>query len=115
MVEEQLLEALLAFRREREWESFHSPRNLAISLSLEAAELLENFQWAREEDDVEEAVQERNDRISEEVADLAIYLTYLCHDLGIDLDRAIREKLAVNAARYPLEKSRGRSTKHGDL
>jgi len=115
MVKGELLDQLLAFRKEREWEPFHSPRNLAISISLEAAELLEHFQWARGGDEVQKAVQERADEISEEIADLAIYLTYLCHDLEIDLDRAVREKLAVNTARYPLERSRGRAAKHTDL
>lgn len=115
MLPDELLQSLLAFRRDRDWEAFHTPRNLAISISLESAELLEHFQWIVGEGDGLDAASERADQIAEEVADLAIYLSYLCHDLGIDLDRAVRMKLETNAERYPVDRARGRATKHSDL
>ncbi len=115
MVSDELLQALLAFRRERDWSAFHTPRNLAISISLEAAELLEHFQWLVGDEDGLDTASERADQIAEEVADLAIYLSYLCHDLGIDLDRAVRMKLETNERRYPVDRARGRATKHSEL
>ena len=80
---ENVIQKLVEFRKARDWEQFHNPKNLAISISLEAAELLENFQWK----DLDESIQfskENKKKISEEVADLLIYIFYLCNDLGID-------------------------------
>lgn len=106
MVSEQTREALLAFRRDREWEQFHTPKNLAIGIAVEAAELLEHFQWTGEG-----AIATSSTGIRHELADVAILLTYLAHDLGVDLDQAVREKLEVNGRRYPVDQSRGRATK----
>ncbi|HET8649328.1 MAG TPA: nucleotide pyrophosphohydrolase [Gemmatimonadales bacterium] len=104
--------ALLAFRHERDWEQFHTPKNLAIAISVEAAELLEHFQWTT---DAGAPSQGDENAISEEIADVAILLTYLTHDLGIDLDAAVARKLAINGARYPLEQSRGTAKKYRDI
>ena len=104
------IEALLAFRREREWDQFHTPKNLAIAISVEAAELLEHFQWSADSHD---KPAELSEEVGDEIADVAILLTYLANDLKIDLDSAVRRKLAINGVRYPVETSRGNARKHG--
>lgn len=109
----KILKQLLEFRAERDWQKFHSPRNLAISLSLEAAELLEHFQWR--DLPAQEIRGEKRERIEEEVADIASYLFLLCHDLGIDLSQAMERKMEINRRRYPVEYARGRSTKYDQL
>lgn len=112
MLPADLMEELLGFRSERDWEQFHTPRNLAISLSLEASEVLELFQW---QDPRGEAVQALLPRLREELADVAVYLTYLCHDLGIDLETAVREKMLQNRRKYPVELSKGSAKKYTEL
>lgn len=114
MLSNTLLEALLEFRRERDWEQFHSARNLAASISVEAAELLESFIWASDEQ-VQEIVRSRHAEITEEIADIAILLTYLAHDLSIDINAAVSNKIQVNATKYPVEKARGSNKKYSDL
>lgn len=109
MVSDSTLQALLQFRRERDWEQFHTPRNLAVAIAVEAGELLEQFQWATS--DSAPPGSEATTALRHELADVAILLTYLAHDLGIDLDSAVQEKLARNAARYPIEESRGSAVK----
>ena len=114
MLSKTLLEAILEFRRDRDWEQFHSARNLAAALSVEAAELLESFIWASDEQ-VQQIVQSRHAEIADEIADIAILLTYLAHDLSIDIDVAVRAKIQVNATKYPVEKARGSNKKYSDL
>ena len=111
MLAEALVRDLLAFRQERDWEQFHTPKNLAIAIAVEAGELLEQFQWTLDGD----APSAPADRLAlrHELADVAILLTYLAHDLGVDLDEAVRDKLRVNAERYPVAENRGRVKKHG--
>lgn len=112
MLRDETVAALLSFRRERDWEQFHTPKNLAIAISVEAAELLEHFQWTADSDTASRADQ---DALSEEIADVAILLTYLAHDLKIDLDAAVARKLAINGQRYPVESSRGTARKYRDI
>jgi NTP pyrophosphatase (non-canonical NTP hydrolase) len=114
MISPALMQALLAFRDERDWKQFHSFRTLATSIVLEAAELAEISQWTRDED-LDAVVLERRGRIEHEVADIAILLSYLVHDLGIDLEQAVAAKLEVNAAKYPVGKSRGSIKKYNEL
>ena len=114
MLNAKLVADLLAFRKERDWEQFHSPRNLAAALSVEAAELLEHFIWAADAQ-VDAIVAAKKAAIAAELADVAIYLSYLAHDLGIDIDLAVREKLQANAERYPADRARGSSRKYSDL
>ena len=111
MINDSTLQRLLAFRRERDWEQFHTFKNLAISVSLEAAELLEHAQWTRDAD-MEGVTSSRREEICNEIADIAIYLTYMAHDLGLNMDDCVRKKLALNEAKYPVAKSRGRSDKY---
>jgi NTP pyrophosphatase (non-canonical NTP hydrolase) len=109
-----LIQKIIEFRRERDWEQYHNPKNLAISISLEAAELLENFQWKNLEESIKFA-QENKEKISEEVADLLIYIFYLCNDLGIDFIDAIDKKIEENNKKYPINKSKGKSNKYNEL
>ncbi len=106
MISPGTMRALLEFPRERDWEQFHTPKNLAIAIAVEAGELLEQFQWTRESDRVG-----ATEAIRHEMADVAILMSYLAHDLDVDLDSAVRAKLAVNSARYPAESSRGSARK----
>ena len=114
MLSKTLVEELLKFRSARDWEQFHSARNLAAAISVEAAELLESFIWASDKQ-VPEIVEARRNAISEELADIAILLTYLAHDLSIDIDVAVKEKLKDNATKYPVEKARGSNKKYSEL
>ncbi|NQZ53001.1 MAG: nucleotide pyrophosphohydrolase [Piscirickettsiaceae bacterium] len=114
MIKSELLEKLIAFRRERDWEQFHNPKDLAISLSIEAAELLEWFQWKTNDEIVVQLDSDKRESLEDEVADVAVYLTYLCHDLGIDLNQAIAAKIKKNAIKYPIEKVKGRSDKYNE-
>ncbi|MGE7686758.1 nucleotide pyrophosphohydrolase [Peribacillus simplex] len=108
---EDLKKAVLSFRNERDWGKFHNAKDLAISLNLEAAELLENFQWKSSEEATETKIEE----IKEEVADVMIYLLLLCDRLDINLEDAVHSKLKMNAKKYPVEKSFGRKTKYNEL
>lgn len=105
---------LADFAREREWEQFHSPKNIASALSVEAAELLEIFQWLTEEQS-EEPSREAMERVKEEVADVQLYLIRLCDLLQIDIAAAVDTKLAANARKYPAHKARGSSKKYDEL
>lgn len=109
-----LLDQLLAFRKERDWEQFHTPKNLSAALAVEVAELLECFQWAKDGELSELVVRERT-AIEDEVADIAILFSYLCHDLNIELDAAVRLKLEKNRQKYPVSLARGTATKYDRL
>jgi len=114
MLSPELIEALLEFRRARDWEQFHAVRNLASALSVEAAELLEHFIWSNDQQ-ATQILEEHRAAISSEVADIAILLTYLAHDLSIDLQAVVSDKITVNEQKYPLEKSYGSNKKYTDL
>jgi NTP pyrophosphatase (non-canonical NTP hydrolase) len=114
MISNDLLVALLQFRQKRNWEQFHKPKDLAISLSVEAAELLEIFQWKTNEEVAALIASESKQQIQDEVADVAIMLSYLCHDLNIDLNAAVRSKLKTNEAKYPVQKAYGNSMKYSE-
>jgi NTP pyrophosphatase (non-canonical NTP hydrolase) len=113
---DQLNARLLAFARERDWEQFHSPKNLAMALAGEAGELLEHFQWLTEQQSAELSVQKKR-QVAHELADILNYLVLLAERLDIDLLAAADEKIAINAVRYPADKVRGdarRASEHGD-
>jgi NTP pyrophosphatase (non-canonical NTP hydrolase) len=105
---------LADFARERDWEQFHSPKNIASALSVEAAELLEIFQWLTEEQSKQPS-REAMERVKEEVADVQLYLVRLCDLLNVDLAAAVDAKLAANARKYPAHKARGNSKKYDQL
>ncbi len=114
MLSPKLVNALLEFRSARDWKQFHTARNIASALSVEAAELLEHFVWSSDQE-VSSRVKEHHAAIASEVADIAILLTYLSYDLSIDLESAVSSKIMANGLKYPLEKSRGSNKKYTDL
>jgi len=109
--------AAIRFRDEREWAQFHTPKDLALGLTIEAGELAELFLWkTREESNA--AIRGDLDfrrRLAEELADVQIYLLYLAQAGGFDLADAVRNKLAINAAKYPVDKARGSTAKYTEL
>ena len=114
MINSDLLAELLEFRQNRNWEQFHKPKDLAISLSVEAGELLESFQWKTNDEVAALVTNDSKQRIEEEVADVAIVLSYLCHDLDIDLNSAVRSKLIKNEAKYSVHKAYGNARKYDE-
>ncbi len=108
---EEAAQQALAFRHERDWEQFHNPKDLAISLNLEAAELLETFQWSGA--DLQAAG--NKEHMAEELADVLIYCIYFAESAGIDIPQAISDKLARNAQKYPVDKAKGNSKKYKEL
>ena len=109
-----LQKALREFARDRDWEQFHTPKNLATALSVEAAELLEHFQWLTDEQSrtLDDA---KRTAVGEELADVLLYLLQLADKLDIDLLQAAERKLRLNAEKYPAERARGRSDKYNEL
>lgn len=110
----ELRDALREFAAERDWDQFHSPKNLSIALSIEAAELMEHFQWVKEEDSRQLAPQVLK-KVSEEMADVLLYLLRLADKLDVDIVKAAKDKMQVNREKYPVAKSRGSSKKYSDL
>ena len=111
---EKLRDQLRVFAAERDWDQFHSPRNLASALSVEAAELLENFQWLTDAQS-QQLPPKTLENVRLEVADVLLYLIRLSDKLGIDLIAAANAKIALNATKYPVEKARGSSKKYTEL
>jgi dCTP diphosphatase len=110
----KLRDALRQFAGERDWEQFHSPKNLAAALSVEAAELLEHFQWLTEDESKNLSAESRH-AVSLEAADVLLYLVRLSDKLNIDLIASAQEKMLLNAKKYPIEKARGSSKKYDEL
>ena len=111
---QELRDALRAFAAARDWDQFHSPKNLAVAVSVEAGELLEHFQWTAEAQSMVLSPDSAA-KIEEEMADVLLYLVRLADKLEIDLLRAARRKMALNAERYPVSKARGSSRKYTEL
>lgn len=97
---QSLINSVNKFRDDRNWRQYHNPKDLAISISIEAAELLEDFQWISSE----KALQENKENIREEIADVLIYSLMLCSDLGLDVKGIVEEKLEKNGEKYPVRK-----------
>lgn len=110
---QSLTNALRAFSKDRDWGQFHSPKNLASALTVEAAELLEHFQWMTEEQS-RQLLATKTAEIAAEAADVFLYLLQLCDKLNIDLVQASKEKILLNEQRYPVESTRGSSRKYSD-
>lgn len=111
MVTQETVDMLLKFRDDRNWRQFHNPKDLAISLSLEAAELLEIFQWSGE--DLECA--QKQEKIEEELADVLSYCILMADRCHLDLDEILQKKIRRNEEKYPVSKAYGRSTKYTEL
>jgi NTP pyrophosphatase (non-canonical NTP hydrolase) len=106
MVDQTVKDALAAFAAERDWAKFHTPENLAKSISIEAGELLECYQWNAEPDPK---------RVQEELADVLTYCLHLAARIGVDPDQIVLEKLEVTRKKYPVDKAKGVSTKYDEL
>jgi len=111
-----LTERVIAFRDARDWRRFHSLKNLMLSASIEAAELLELTQW-KDEPEIEALIADPGfrDSLGQECADVLIYLLLICERAGIDLAQAAAAKIDINAAKYPVEKARGNARKYTEL
>ena len=109
-----LAKQVVAFRDERDWKQFHNPKDVALSLMLESAELLEHFQWKNGEA-VQETAMHRRVELADELADVLYYTLLMAHDLNIDLATALTEKLTKNAEKYPTEKAKGSNKKYTEL
>ena len=110
----ELTSLLLQFRSERDWEQFHNPKDQALSLVLESAELLEHFQWKNGPELTAHLAAKKGD-VADELADVLGWVLLMANDLQIDLDAAFRKKLADNARKYPVEKSKGSAAKYDEL
>lgn len=108
---EELKHALRSFAAERDWDQFHSAKNLAMAISIESAELMEHFQWVSEQQDLALDAR-RREMVSDELADVLLYTVRLADRLGIDLLDAAARKIAKNAERYPADKVRGQAKKY---
>lgn len=103
---QEVYEGLINFQKERDWKKFHTPENLAKSISIEAAELLEHFQWQKEFDKSE---------VADELADVLIYCIYMADAMDFDIKEIILNKMEKNALKYPVDKSRGNAKKYDEL
>lgn len=110
----RITEKIKKFRDERDWIQFHNHKDMALSLVLEAAEVLEHFQW-KSASEVDDYGKKYKGEISEELADVAMYLFELADNLGIDLTKAIERKLVKNSHKYPIAKAKGKHTKYNKL
>jgi NTP pyrophosphatase (non-canonical NTP hydrolase) len=108
---DELIQKVVEFRDSRNWRQFHNPKDLAISLSIEASELLENFQWKTSD----ESVTVNFLRIQDELADVLIYALLLSNELNINAEQAILDKIKKNGEKYPIEKAYGSNKKYNEL
>ena len=111
MLSDETIQRVLQFRNDRDWRQFHTPKDLAISMSLEAAELLEVFQWSGT--DLE--CRDKLGKIREELADVLSYCILMADVCGLDLDEIMNEKITKNEAKYPVEKARSNAAKYTEL
>ncbi len=111
---EDLAKLVVAFRDERNWKQFHNPKDCAIGLSLETAEVLEHFHW-RNGDELAKYLVEHKEDVADELADVLYWVLLMAYDLKIDLATAVPNKLAKTALKYPIEKSSGNHTKYTEL
>ncbi|OGH07201.1 MAG: nucleotide pyrophosphohydrolase [Candidatus Levybacteria bacterium RBG_13_35_9] len=110
----KLIEEIIKFRDARDWKQFHNPKDVAISLSLEASELMEHFQWKNKEE-IEEHIKKHKEEISDELADVLYWVLLMSGDMKIDIVKAFNRKMKKNAQKYPVSKSKGRHIKYTEL
>lgn len=109
-----LQKRIVAFRDARDWKQFHNPKDTAISLVLEATEFLEHFQW-KSPDEIKQHLKNKNEDVSDELADVLYWVLLIAHDLDVDIVEATKRKMAKNDAKYPVEKAKGKHTKYTEL
>ncbi|MFO7461992.1 MAG: nucleotide pyrophosphohydrolase [Desulfatiglandales bacterium] len=110
---EELINELREFAKERDWEQFHSPKNLAMALSVEVSEIVEIFQWLTQEES-KNLSQEKVEKVKQEIGDVMIFLTNLADKFGIDPLEAAREKIVMNRLKYPAELVKGKANKYSE-
>jgi dCTP diphosphatase len=107
----ELTRLALQFRDDRDWKQFHNPKDVALSLSLEAAEVLELMQW-RSGESLQAHLDQHRDHLGQELSDVLCWVLIMAHDQGIDLPKAFADKMRLNAEKYPVEKARGSARKY---
>ena len=107
----ELIKKIIEFRDARDWKQFHNPKDVALSLSLEASEVVEHFQWKNDKE-VKEYVKTHKNKIGEELADVLYWVLLMSHDLDIDILEALDKKIEANSLKYPIEKAKGKHTKY---
>jgi len=110
----ELTKRILAFRDARDWKQFHNPKDVALSLVLEATEVMEHFQWKSKEE-IEKYIKTNKAEIGEELADVLYWVLLMSHDLKINVLEALEKKILKNEEKYPVEKTKGRHTKYNKL
>lgn len=105
------VDMIMKFRDDRDWKQFHNPKDLAISISLEAAELLEVFQWSG----TDVVCADKKAKVAEELADVLVYCTLMADACGLDMDEIVQKKMEQNNKKYPVEKAKGKSDKYSEL
>jgi NTP pyrophosphatase (non-canonical NTP hydrolase) len=110
----KITKKIIAFRDARDWRQFHNPKDLSISLVLEAGEVMEHFQWKNPKE-IEDYVKSDKEHIADELADVLYWVLLMSHDLKIDLLKAVEKKLKKNEEKYPIEKAKGKHTKYNKL
>lgn len=108
---QETVDMILKFRDDRDWKQFHNPKDLAISISLEAAELLEVFQWSG----TDITCDNRKDKIAEELADVINYCVLMADACDLNIDEIVQKKIALNNEKYPVDKAKGKSDKYSEL
>lgn len=111
---EKLTKDIIEFRDRRDWKQFHNPKDVALSLVLEAGEVMEHFQWKNAEE-MAKHVSEHKQEIGEELSDVLYWILLMSHDLKIDIVEALQEKIRKNNEKYPVEKAKGKHTKYTEL
>lgn len=109
-----LIKKIIAFRDDRDWKKFHNPKDVALSLSLEASEVVEHFQWKNKKE-VDKYIKTHKDGIGEELADVLYWVLLMSYDLDIDILVALNKKLKKNGKKYPIQKAKGKHTKYNKL
>lgn len=111
---EKIIERIVNFRDARDWKQFHNPKDLALSMVLEAGEVMEHFQWKNTEE-MEKHIKEHRDEIGDELADVFYWVLLMSHDLKIDIFEAVDRKMKKNEEKYPEDKAKGRHNKYTEL
>jgi len=114
MIKEETIAKLLKFRTDRDWKQFHTIKDQCLGLGIEVAELQSIFLWKTGQE-ISETIEKKSEAIRDEIADIFMYLAYISHDLGIDLNDAVNRKIDKNSKKYPVEKSRGSNKKYTEL
>ncbi len=111
---ESLTQKIVAFRDARDWKQFHNPKDMALSLVLEASEVMEHFQW-KNADEMKAYISNNKTEVGDELADVLSWILLMSHDFEIDILEALNRKIEKNNAKYPVEKAKGRHTKYTQL